>query len=246
MGGQPGPGQDNVHSLSVLMPAYNEAENIESAVQEICREVLNKVPGAFLIVVDDGSTDSTGTILDQLAEKDKRIRAIHTANSGHGPAIATALNEADSTFVFLVDSDMQIPLDCFDKFWQLAKEPGADGIFGIRQHRQDPLLRLVLSKFISATLSAMFNVTLIDGNAPCKLFRRQVWTQLYNRINELKPLAPSLMIAIYAERQNLKIIKIPVSHRARQRGVGSLRLNKLICFCWVAFKQLMQLRNKIL
>ncbi|HEY9783756.1 MAG TPA: glycosyltransferase family 2 protein, partial [Candidatus Obscuribacterales bacterium] len=202
-------------------------------------------PNSCLIVVNDGSKDGTGAILDQLASADSRLRIIHKANSGHGPSLIRALNEADSEYVFLVDSDRQIPLDCFPGFWQQMLKPGTDGVFGIRTRRQDPLVRLWLSKFISFTLGAIFSVKLVDPNIPCKLFRREIWTQLHERMKDDTLMAPSLVIAIFAKRHNYNIVEKPVSHRARSLGEPSLRLTKLIKFCFRAFRQLMDVKEKV-
>jgi glycosyltransferase involved in cell wall biosynthesis len=76
--------------LSVVMPAYNEEDGLAAAVAEVQRCVLDSVPDSELVVVDDGSRDGTPAILDALAARDPRIRAIHRANGGHGPAVTTA------------------------------------------------------------------------------------------------------------------------------------------------------------
>ena len=80
--------------LSVVMPAYNEEASIELAVAELQQHVLNTTPGAELVVVNDGSRDRTGKILDQLAYRDSRIRVIHQPNRGHGRALMTGLDGA--------------------------------------------------------------------------------------------------------------------------------------------------------
>jgi len=227
------------------MPAYNEQDNIELAVQEVCCEVLDDLPGAYLIVVDDGSKDDTGLILDRISANDPRVRVIHKQNGGHGPALVAALNSADSEYVFLVDSDMQIPLKCFSQLWDMAKQPGVDGVFGVRENRQDPKARILLSAFIALALTAMFQVRLTDANAPCKVFRRKIWTEMYAKVNDDSMMAPSLVLAIYALRHKFKIISVKVSHRERARGETSLRLPKLIKFCWRAFGQVVRLKEQI-
>ena len=72
--------------LSAVMPVYNEEGAIEAAVREVQEHVLDAVPGAELIVVDDGSRDATGAILDRLARTDGRLHVIHQPNGGHGAA----------------------------------------------------------------------------------------------------------------------------------------------------------------
>src|SRR5690349_17973819 len=99
------------------MPVYNEEGAIVQAVDEVQRHVLDFVPGSQLIVVDDGSRDRTAELLDQAAAADPRVMVIHQANGGHGNALLTGLKAATGEYLFLIDSDRQIPLDEFPKAW---------------------------------------------------------------------------------------------------------------------------------
>src|SRR6185503_17714839 len=101
--------------LSVIMPVYNEEGAIVNAVEEVQRHVLDHVPGSELVVVDDGSRDQTGRLLDDAASKDARIDVIHQPNGGHGAALLTGLKAAKGEYLFLIDSDRQIPLDNFQQ-----------------------------------------------------------------------------------------------------------------------------------
>ena len=92
------------------MPVYNEEGAIVAAVDEVREHVLALIPESELVVVDDGSRDSTGRLLDDLSAADTRIAVIHQANGGHGAALLTGLNAARGDYVFLIDSDRQIPL----------------------------------------------------------------------------------------------------------------------------------------
>ena len=91
--------------LTAIMPAYNEEEAIEAAVGEVRGQVLDAVPGSDLIVVDDGSRDRTGAILDQLSAADPRVKVIHQPNGGHGAALRTGMERANGQLLFLLDSD---------------------------------------------------------------------------------------------------------------------------------------------
>jgi glycosyltransferase involved in cell wall biosynthesis len=121
--------------LSVVMPAYNEEGAIEQAVEDVQTHVLAVVPGAELIVFDDGSRDRTPVLLDRIAAGDARVRVIHQPNGGHGRALVTGLEAATGDFVFLIDSDRQIPLDAFGPLWSVARR--SDGAFGVRARRHD-------------------------------------------------------------------------------------------------------------
>lgn len=225
------------------MPAYNEEDAIEAAVDDVRRNVLDRVAGSELVVVNDGSRDGTGAILDRLAGSDPRIRPIHRPNGGHGPALITGLGAAGGGTVLLVDSDLQIPLDGFDGF-RAALEEGVDGVFGIRHNRQDPRFRLMLTRMIRIALRVLFGVPVRDANVPCKLFRRELWTAASPLIPP-DTLAPSLFLAVFAEVRGYRIVYRDVTHRERSTGVVSIRRWKLIRFCGRALRQLLTFRRRL-
>src|SRR5215470_8678735 len=158
------------------MPAYNEEAGIEDAVKEVQDEILKLVPDGELIVVNDGSRDRTSEILHRLSASDPRVKVIDKPNSGHGPSVVVGLEQARGEYVFLLDSDRQIPLDCFARLWEAARQ--CDGAFGMRSNRQDPRFRLFLSTVIRLSVRVLFGVDTVDTNIPCKLFRRSIWTEL--------------------------------------------------------------------
>ena len=229
--------------LSVVMPAYNEEEAIAAAVDDVKRHVLAVVPGAELVVVNDGSRDRTGARLDAITAEDPRIRVIHQSNTGHGGAVITGVEAARGACVFLIDSDRQIPLDEFPRAWA-ALQRGADAVFGVRRRRHDPPLRLYLSSFIQRAVRVLFDVTLQDANVPYKLLRRAVWRHARPMIAD-GTLAPSLFLAIIARRGGYKIVEVDVVHKERDTGEVSIRRLKLLKFCARGFKQMLELRRAL-
>lgn len=230
--------------LSVVMPAYNEADGITDAVLAVQRHVLDRVPHSELVVVNDGSRDRTGELLDGIAARDGRVRVIHKANGGHGPAIMTGLSAARGTWVFLVDSDNQIPLEEFAPFWS-AVAAGKDAAFGVRRVRHDAELRKLLTVVIRLALSLLFGVRLYDANVPFKLLRRSLWEEARAHIPE-GTLAPSLFLAVYAARRRVAIAFIDVTHKDRETGTVSIRRWKLFKFCAKALRQLLAFRSSLL
>jgi glycosyltransferase involved in cell wall biosynthesis len=230
-------------TLSVVMPAYNEEGAIAEATAEVRQWILDRIPGSELVVVNDGSRDRTGPILDGLAAADGRIRVIHKANGGHGPALRTGLDAAQGDRVFLVDSDRQIPLSAFQPLWD-AVESGRDAAFGIRTQRQDPTLRLWLTRVIRQVLPVLFGARITDANIPFKLLRRQVWEDARPLLPP-ETLAPSLLLAVFAASRHYDVAYLPVPHRERQTGTVSIRRWRLIKFCARAFRQLIAFRRRL-
>ena len=229
-------------TLSVIMPAYNEEGAIESAVLEVKRDVLDLVPGSSLIVVNDGSKDKTGEIMDRLSRSDPRIRVIHKQNGGHGPAVRTGLDQAESDFVFLIDSDLQIPLGDFMRHWPRVKT--MDALFGMRVNRHDPKVRLWLTRLVRLSIWFLFGVYLRDANVPYKVLRRSVWTDAARMIPP-DTLAPSLFLAIFTKKKGYRLIEEPVDHKERGTGEVSIRKWKLIQFCYKGFRQMMGFRSAL-
>jgi len=230
-------------SLTVIMPAYNEEEAIREAVDEVREFVLERIPDSELLVINDGSKDATGAIVDELAGADTRIRVITKQNAGHGPALITGLEAATSDRVFLVDSDQQMPLASMMELWTAMNE-GYDAAFGVRRKRDDPALRLWLTAVIRKALVGLFGVRMQDANVPYKLFRRDTWEAARAHIPE-DTLAPSIFLAMYMKRRGLRIAEIDVPHRERQTGEVSIKRWKLIKFCARGFSQMLDFRRSI-
>jgi dolichol-phosphate mannosyltransferase len=229
--------------LSVIMPVYNEEGAIVSAVEEVQQHVLQLIPNAELVVVDDGSRDGTGRLLDDAAAADARIKVIHQPNGGHGAALLRGLNAAQGEYVFLIDSDRQIPLDSFNAAWAEVMA-GRDAVFGVRRRRYDPVLRLYLSRLVRHSVNVLFRVNLYDANAPYKLFRRAIWNEARSCVPD-GTLAPSLFLAIVAKSRGYNILEIDVTHKERDTGEVSLRKFKLMKFCARALGQMLGLVRRV-
>jgi dolichol-phosphate mannosyltransferase len=228
--------------LTVVMPAYNEQGAIADAVEEIRAEVLDVVADSGLLVIDDGSRDATGKILDDLAAADQRISVIHQQNAGHGAALRTGLEAASGQWILMLDSDRQIPLKAFAPLWEAAQE--GDGAFGIRARRHDPLHRLLLTKIVRLTVNVFFSARLRDANCPFKIIRKENW----NNISADVPagtLAPSIFLAIMLLAQGRRIAQMEVTHLERSTGTVSLKLWRLVKFCHKAFWQLFRFRSAV-
>ena len=229
--------------LSVVMPAYNEEGAIEAATAEVREFVLDRIAGSELVVVNDGSRDNTGPILDRICANDPRIRVVHQVNGGHGPALRAAIEAANGELLLFLDSDRQIPLTEVEPL-RAAIEKGNDAAFGVRIQREDPTFRLWLTKVIRGALPLLFGVRITDANVPFKLIKRRLWEDARALI-PADTLAPSLFLAVFAAKRGFKIAYVPVSHRERQTGVVSIRRFKLVKFCARAFMQLLTFRGKL-
>ena len=149
---------------------------------------------------------------------------------------------ARGEYVFLIDSDRQIPIEAFGPLWQALGD--GDAVFGLRTQRRDPNLRLILTAVVRFVLGVVFRAPLRDANVPFKILRRSIWLEARNFIPE-DTLAPSIFLAVYMRRRGFKIIEQEVPHCERSTGVVSIRRWRLLKFCVRAFIQLLAFRRKL-
>ena len=213
-------------TCNVVMPAYNEA----GCIRQVCTEwlaLLNQLGRGELIVVNDGSTDATGFILDRLAVEFSRMRVVHQENAGHGAAIrrgyAKAL-EVGCDWIFQVDSDRQFePAEMF-KLWSLRDR--FEFLLGVRSDRKDALLRRLLSRGHRILITLLFGVNIRDPNTPFRLMRSDLLSILLKLIPE-KTFAPNVFLSILATKCGCRSNEVPVRHLPRASGRGSIRIGRL-------------------
>jgi glycosyltransferase involved in cell wall biosynthesis len=228
--------------LSVVMPAYNEADNIAGAIADIREHLFSVVPQSELLVIDDGSRDATAAIVRELAATDPRIRVLTQPNAGHGPAVVRGLHEARAERCLLLDSDRQIGLRDFARTWALADQH--DAVLGVRGKRHDPWHRLLLTRVLRAWLSALVGVRARDANVPYKLVRRDVALRALELMPS-QPRIPSVLLTVFLHRRGYRVVEQPVDHFARTAGQPSLRLMRLTVFCRAALRELMQFQRAL-
>jgi dolichol-phosphate mannosyltransferase len=228
--------------LTIICPAYNEEGAIAQAVEDVARHVFPIVPGAQLLVINDGSRDSTGCILDEIAAADSRVRIIHKPNGGHGPALRAGLEAARGEYLMLIDSDRQMPLDEFASHWRDAQSRHA--VFALRRERDDPAIRLVLTRWVRRVACGLFGVrpqSVPDLNVPYKILRSDLW-QAASPLIPPDTLAPSLFLAIVAHAGGWNVLQVPLTHRPRTTGEVSIRRWRLFRFCLRGLGQLLAFR----
>ncbi|HRW36409.1 MAG: glycosyltransferase family 2 protein [Acidimicrobiales bacterium] len=212
--------------LSLVIPAHDEEATIDAVVRDSVAVVRRLAPGAGeVIVVDDGSTDRTGELLDALAAELDEVAVVHQRpNRGHGPALLVGFDRARGRWIGHLDSDDQIPAGELESLWP-AREAAAL-VLGTRTDRDDPRHRLVVTVVVRAIVSALARRYVRDANVPCKLVERSLWTTARPLLPD-DTFAPSIALVVVAARRGVAIEQVPVHHRARAHGASSLRPVKL-------------------
>ena len=128
------------HSLSVILPAYNEENVIANTIADVLPVLADWTRDFELIVVNDGSADQTGAILASIAQSDPRVRVVtHEVNRGYGAALASGFAASTKDLAFFMDSDGQFDIRDLQKFFPYIDE--YDAVVGYRENRQDPWMR---------------------------------------------------------------------------------------------------------
>jgi glycosyltransferase involved in cell wall biosynthesis len=162
--------------LSVCAPVYNEEELVEEFYAR-ASAALEDVARGFdyeLIIVNDGSKDRTGEILDRLAEGDPRLRVVHLArNFGHQPALTAGLEHARGDAVVMLDADLQDPPELIGKMVERWRE-GSDVVYMVREAREgESYFKLATARWFYRLFRALANVELTANSGDFRLLDRR-------------------------------------------------------------------------
>lgn len=211
--------------ISIVVPVYNEQENIEVFYQEVCK-YMEPLPHEFeLVFVDDGSSDATPVILDRLAMRDERVRAIILArNYGHQLALTCGLDHAKGDAVITMDGDMQHPpqmLPVLIVKW----EEGFEVIQTIRVTTEGvPLLKKVTSRLFYKLINIMSKVRVYEGGSDFRLLDRQV-VDSFRRFRESARFIRGMISAI-----GYRQVHIEFTAPRRYAGSSKFSLQKMLHF----------------
>ncbi|MGB8253420.1 MAG: glycosyltransferase family 2 protein [Anaerolineaceae bacterium] len=208
--------------LSVVIPVYNEADNI-ALLHKAIHQAMKSVKYSWeMILVDDGSTDKSPDELEKLARKDpKYVRVILLRrNFGQTTAIAAGIDHAGGEIIVMMDADLQN--DPLDIPAMIAKiDEGYDVVSGWRHERKDKfLLRVLPSRIANSLISWVTGVRLHDYGCTLKAYRREVITgfRLYGEMHRFIP--------AYAGSVGARIIEVRVNHHPRKYGKAKYGLER--------------------
>lgn len=225
-------------SLSVAIPAYNEAENIVDMIEDVAREIGPLADEVEIIVVDDGSKDATAKRVEELASRVPNLRLVrHAVNQGYGAAVFDGLASATKDLVFFTDGDRQFDLAEVPRL--LDAMDSADVVVGYRAPRRDPFLRRLNGKGWSTLVTVLFGYTSRDIDCAFKLMRRSVIERLKDEVQS-RGATFSAEFLVRAKRAGFRIVEIPIrGHRPRVAGSPTGAKPSVV---FRAFKELLRFR----
>jgi len=200
--------------LSVVVPAFNEAARILRTINDI-REEMNGLGGdTELIVVDDGSTDETATMVSEVANTDSRVKLVRATHAGKGAAVRRGMVEAHGTWRFLADADLSMPISELKRFLDAAVQDG-DVIVGSREadgarRVGEPWSRHVIGRVFNWTVKALVLRGIDDTQCGFKLFSARA-AQVLFPLQQLDGFGFDVEILFLARRAGLVIREIPTT-----------------------------------
>ncbi len=204
------------HRVTLFFPMYNELKSIEPMTRKAL-QVMQAVADDFeIVIVDDGSSDSSEKLADDLARSDPRIRVVHhQGNKGYGQALRTGFASATKDIVIYTDCDE--PVDLWLVKDALPHLDKYDLVIGYRLNRWEGWRRFIYSKIYNNLVQLLFGVRVRDVNFSFKLIRREALQKLHLGAKSVFIDGELLAEAV---RNRLTIYQIAAQYRPRQHGAS--------------------------
>lgn len=225
-------------SISVFFPCYNEQENVDRTVERALA-VLEKLRADFeLIIVDDGSSDRTGQIAEEIAGRGGRVKVVrHKRNLGYGAALQSGFKASTKELVFYTDGDGQFDIEEMPSLLPLMEQ--YDIVSCYRLNRQDNLIRRINGWCWTKLVCLLFGMRIRDIDCAFKLYKREIFDNI--KLSSAGALIDTEILA-QAVRKGYRITQKGVHHYPRAAGAQTGANLHVICR---AFKELFKLRNQI-
>ena len=202
-------------SVSMFFPAYNDSGTIASLVIRAVGVVSRLTPDFEVIIVNDGSTDSTRAIADELTRTYPQVRAIHhPRNLGYGGALRTGFAAATKDLIAYTDGDAQYDPDELELLWNRLT-PETDVVTGYKISRSDPWHRIVIGRIYHFLVKHLFRLRVRDVDCDFRLMRREVFDRV-----KLERDTGVICLEMMRKIQDagLRVAEVPVHHYHRTHG----------------------------
>lgn len=213
--------------LYLVMPAYNEEENIGQVIAD-WYPVVEQIGGeSRLVVLDDGSKDRTYSILKDACADHPLLIPVKKENQGHGATVLYGYRyalEQEPDYIFQTDSDGQTDPREFWEFWE--QREAYDMVIGHRCRREDGRSRIFVTQVLKLVIRLCFHEDVTDANTPFRLMKAEVLREQIRLIPENFNLSNVILSVIYAKK-GLRVKYIPITFRPRQGGENSINLKKI-------------------
>lgn len=210
--------------ISVVVPSYNEDESLPELEAWIARVMQENNFTYEVIFIDDGSTDKTWQVIEELEQKSENVRGIKfRRNYGKSAALNVGFEAAQGRVVITMDADLQDSPDEIPGLYSKIMDEGYDLVSGWKKKRYDPITKTIPTKFFNAATRKMSGIQLNDFNCGLKAYRHDVIKsiEVYGEMHRYVP-----VIAKWAGFK--KIGEQVVEHRARKYGTTKFGMSRFI------------------
>lgn len=206
---------EKLPSLSIFFPFWNEEENIAKVAQNALKLADSLAWKWEIILIDDGSSDKTLQIAQEIAKKEKYIKVLtHQPNRGYGAALKEGFAASQYDYVVFTDGDGQFDFNEVRNF--IAKIRDYDLVIGYRKKRKDALGRHLLMNLLKIWDFVLFGIHFKDIDCGFKMFRKEALEKILPLRSEGAMITTEILVK--AKKKNLRIFEIPVSHFQRRLG----------------------------
>ncbi|PKQ68176.1 glycosyltransferase [Labilibaculum manganireducens] len=210
--------------ISVVVPLYNEEESLPELLAWIDRVMQANSFSYEVVLVDDGSNDTSWTVIEDLQTKYSSVRGIKfRRNYGKSAALFSGFEIVEGDVVITMDADLQDSPDEIPELYRMITEDGFDLVSGWKQKRYDPISKTIPSKFFNRTARAMSGIKLHDFNCGLKAYKNKVVksVEVYGEMHRYIPI-------LAKEAGFVKITEKVVQHQERKYGVTKFGLSRFI------------------
>ncbi|MCD8185212.1 MAG: glycosyltransferase family 2 protein [Rikenellaceae bacterium] len=211
-------------NISLVIPAYNEAESLPELVSWIARVMAEHAFSYEIIFIDDGSTDNTWWTVAQLHETNAAVKGIQfRRNYGKSAALYAGFEAAQGNVVITLDADLQDSPDEIPELYRMITREGYDLVSGWKKKRHDPKGKTLPSRFFNATVRRMTGIRLHDFNCGLKAYKKKVVKsiEVYGEMHRYIP--------VLAKQAGFKRIgEKAVQHQARKFGTSKYGWERMI------------------
>ncbi|MDR3128698.1 MAG: glycosyltransferase family 2 protein [Tannerellaceae bacterium] len=215
-------------TLSLIVPCYNEEAIISESYRRM-KAVVNALPerwSAEIIYINDGSTDATRRILNEIAAVDGQVKVLHfSRNFGHQPAVSAGIHQCRSDFAVILDADLQDPPEVIPALIDLQEHENANSVYCVRRLRMgESRFKLVSAKLFYRTMNAMSEVRFPLDTGDFRLIDRKIMNE-FNRLSERGKYIRGLISWV-----GFKQVPFFYERKSRFAGETKYPLGKMIAF----------------
>jgi len=201
--------------LTIFFPAYNDGGTIASMVIAAVRAAARLTPDFEVLVINDGSSDGTAEIADELSRLYPQVRVVHHAkNRGYGGALRSGFSNATKDLIFYTDGDAQYDPRELSLLWEKMAD-GVDLVNGYKISRSDPLHRVVIGRLYHHVVRHLFRLTVRDVDCDFRLMRRSIFDRV--RLEKSSGVICLEMMKKITDA-GFHIVEVPVHHYHRAYG----------------------------